>query len=56
MSINVLDGKSGVLCLTGSVAIFEGVRLARELVKNGIDVQTVLSAEACRFIGPDLLS
>jgi len=56
MTLDILEGKCGVLCLTGSVAIFEGVRLARELVKRGVEVQAVLTAEACRFIGPDLLS
>jgi len=56
MSLDGLNGKIGVLCLTGSVAIFEGVRLARELIKQGVEVQTVLTPDACRFIGPDLLS
>ena len=56
MTLNILEGKSGVLCLTGSVAVFEGVRLARELIKLGAKIQTVLTPDACRFIGPDLLS
>lgn len=56
MTTNILEGKHGVLCLTGSVAIFEGVRLARELIKHGAEVQTVLTCDACRFIGSDLLS
>ncbi|GAG92169.1 unnamed protein product, partial [marine sediment metagenome] len=56
MSYSILEGKSGILCLTGSVAAFEGVRLARELIKLGVTVQTVLTTESCRFIGPDLLS
>jgi phosphopantothenoylcysteine decarboxylase/phosphopantothenate--cysteine ligase len=56
MTLDELDGKTGVLCLTGSVAAFEGVRLARELIKQGVEVQTVLTPDACRFIGPDLLS
>ncbi|MFQ6124189.1 MAG: bifunctional phosphopantothenoylcysteine decarboxylase/phosphopantothenate--cysteine ligase CoaBC [Candidatus Heimdallarchaeota archaeon] len=56
MTTNILEGKQGVLCLTGSVAVFEGVRLARELIKHGAKVQTVLTSDACRFIGSDLLS
>lgn len=41
-----------ILGITGSVAAFKGAALASLLVKDGHDVHTVLTANACRFITP----
>lgn len=41
-----------LLGITGGVAAYKAVELARLLTQDGIDVQTVMTASACRFIGP----
>jgi phosphopantothenoylcysteine decarboxylase / phosphopantothenate---cysteine ligase len=47
-----LDGKRIVLCVTGSIAAVETVRLARELIRHGADVQGVMSPAARTIIHP----
>ena len=41
-----LDGKRIVLCVTGSIAAVETIRLSRELIRNGAEVQGVMSQAA----------
>ncbi|MGA1822011.1 MAG: bifunctional phosphopantothenoylcysteine decarboxylase/phosphopantothenate--cysteine ligase CoaBC [Thermoplasmatota archaeon] len=47
-----LKGKKIVLGITGSIAAVECVKLARELIRNGADVHTVMSPEGSKIIGP----
>jgi phosphopantothenoylcysteine decarboxylase/phosphopantothenate--cysteine ligase len=47
-----LDGKKIVLCVTGSIAAVETVKLARELIRHGADVQGVMSRAAQTIIHP----
>lgn len=41
-----------VLGITGGVAAYKAAELARLLVRDGIDVQVVMTAAARRFVGP----
>lgn len=52
---HVLDGKRIVLCITGSVAAFECPRIARELMRHGAEVFTVMSFSAQKIIHPHLM-
>lgn len=47
-----LDDKRIVLCVTGSIAAVETVKLARELIRHGADVQGVMSKAAQTIIHP----
>jgi phosphopantothenoylcysteine decarboxylase/phosphopantothenate--cysteine ligase len=47
-----LDGKRIVLCVTGSIAAVETVKLARELIRHGAEVQGVMSKAAQTIIHP----
>ncbi len=47
-----LDGKKIVLCVTGSIAAVETVKLARELIRHGAEVQGVMSKAAQGIIHP----
>lgn len=47
-----LDGKRIVLCITGSIAAVETVKLARELIRHGAEVQGVMSPSARTIIHP----
>lgn len=47
-----LKGKRIILGLTGSIAVVETVKLARELIRNGAEVFTVMSKEAQKLITP----
>jgi phosphopantothenoylcysteine decarboxylase/phosphopantothenate--cysteine ligase len=49
---NRLEGKKIVLGITGSIAAVECVKLARELIRHGADVHTVMTQKACEIIGP----
>ena len=42
-----------VLCVTGSVAAVESVKLARELRRQGVDVKCFMSDDACNIIHPN---
>jgi phosphopantothenoylcysteine decarboxylase/phosphopantothenate--cysteine ligase len=46
-----LDGKTIVLGVTGSIAAFKAVILARRLIERGATVLPVLTAGASRFVG-----
>ena len=47
--------KSLLLGITGGIAAYKAAEVARILVKESIDVQTVMTESACRFIGPTTL-
>jgi phosphopantothenoylcysteine decarboxylase/phosphopantothenate--cysteine ligase len=47
-----LQGKKIVLGLTGGVACYKAAELCRGLVKQGADVQVVMTEAATHFIGP----
>lgn len=44
--------KSIVLGITGGIAAYKAAELVRLLVKDGIDVQVVMTGAACQFITP----
>jgi phosphopantothenoylcysteine decarboxylase/phosphopantothenate--cysteine ligase len=52
----VIDGRTIALCVTGSIAAYKAVELARRLVKAGASVLPVMSASAVRFVGPVTLA
>src|SRR3954471_10256006 len=45
-----------LLGVTASIAAYRAAELARLLLKDGLDVQAVLSSDAERFVGADLFS
>lgn len=47
-----LDGKKILLGLTGGIACYKAAELARALVKEGAQVQVVMTASAMQFITP----
>jgi phosphopantothenoylcysteine decarboxylase/phosphopantothenate--cysteine ligase len=47
-----MDVKRIVLGVTGGVAAYKAAELARLLVKDGVEVQVVLTAAAQHFVGP----
>ncbi len=47
-----LAKKRLLLGITGGVAAYKAAELARILTQAGIDVQTVMTESACRFVGP----
>ncbi len=51
----LLDGKKIALCITGSVAAIKTPDLARELMRNGAEVITVMSKSSQKLISPSLL-
>ncbi len=48
----LLDNKKIVLCVTGSIAAIESPKLARELIRHGADVYSVMSPAARKIIHP----
>ncbi|UYP45533.1 Coenzyme A biosynthesis bifunctional protein CoaBC [Candidatus Lokiarchaeum ossiferum] len=50
-----LQGKTICMCLTGSVAILNAPSIARELMRHGAEVITVMSEEAIKLIQPTLI-
>ena len=44
-----------LLGITGGIAAYKAAEVARILVKKDIDVQTVMTESACRFVGPATL-
>jgi phosphopantothenoylcysteine decarboxylase / phosphopantothenate---cysteine ligase len=48
----LLDGRTVALCVTGSIAAYKSVELARLLVTAGARVLPVMTVSAARFIGP----
>jgi phosphopantothenoylcysteine decarboxylase/phosphopantothenate--cysteine ligase len=47
-----LHGRRVLLGLTGGIAAYKAAELARLLVRAGAEVQVVMTASACRFVGP----
>jgi phosphopantothenoylcysteine decarboxylase/phosphopantothenate--cysteine ligase len=53
---NACAGRTIALCVTGSIAAYKAVQLARLLRKAGAKVVPVMSASAARFVGPATLA
>jgi phosphopantothenoylcysteine decarboxylase/phosphopantothenate--cysteine ligase len=51
-----LAGKLIALCVTGSIACVETVKLCHALRRRGAEVQAVMSSAACGIIHPDALT
>lgn len=47
-----LQGKRIVLGVSGGIAAFKAVLLARELLTRGAELRVILTANAARFVGP----
>ena len=47
-----MHGRRVLLGVTGGIAAYKGAELARLLVREGAEVQVVMTAAACRFVGP----
>ena len=47
-----MNGKRVLLGVTGSIAAYKAVELARELSRRGIDVEVVMTEAATRFVCP----
>jgi len=47
-----LSGKKIILSVTGSIAAYKAVSLLRLLVKEGADVQVLMTPSAMEFVGP----
>lgn len=47
-----MKGRTIALCVTGSIAAYKAVELARLLVTAGVRVVPVMTASATRFVGP----
>ena len=52
MATPPLDGKQVALGVTGSIAAYKAVDLASKLAQAGAVVQTILTADAARFVAP----
>ncbi|MBQ2595683.1 MAG: phosphopantothenoylcysteine decarboxylase, partial [Bacteroidaceae bacterium] len=52
----MLEGKKIVLGITGGIAAYKSCFLARELIRRGAEVQTVLTPAAKEFVTPLTLS
>ena len=44
-----------ILCVTGSIAATESIKLAREFRRNGMDVKCFMSDAACEIIHPNAM-
>jgi len=51
-----LQGKKIILCVTGSIAAYKAVYLLRGLIKQGAEVQVIMTPCAKEFIAPLTLS
>ncbi|MCX8182247.1 MAG: bifunctional phosphopantothenoylcysteine decarboxylase/phosphopantothenate--cysteine ligase CoaBC [Candidatus Methanomethyliaceae archaeon] len=51
----LLEGKRIALCVCGSVAVIKAPDLARELMRNGAEVFTIMSPSSQKLISPSLL-
>lgn len=52
---DMLAGRKIALCITGSIAAVETVKLARELIRHGADVYPYMTKAALKFLGKDAL-
>lgn len=48
----VLEGKTIVLGVTGSIAAFKAVELLRQVTKAGANAIVIMTQAACEFVGP----
>ena len=48
----MFEGKSIVLGVTGSIAVYKAVNLASKLVQAGIKVDVVMTESATKFVTP----
>ena len=48
----MLKGKTVLLCVTGGIACYKSASLASALVKQGVNVQVLMTKNATEFIGP----
>ena len=44
-----------ILCVTGSIAATESIKLARELKRNDMEVKCFMSEAACDIITPNAM-
>ncbi|MBR2858192.1 phosphopantothenoylcysteine synthase [bacterium] len=44
-----------ILCVTGSIAATESIKLAREFRRNGVEVKCFMSEAACEIIHPNAM-
>ncbi|MEM6722471.1 MAG: bifunctional phosphopantothenoylcysteine decarboxylase/phosphopantothenate--cysteine ligase CoaBC [Bacteroidota bacterium] len=56
MAVNSLNGKKVILAITGSIAAYKCAILTRLLIKQGAEVQVVMTPAATDFISPLTLS
>jgi len=52
---DVLRDEKIALCITGSIAAVETIKLARELIRHGADVYPYMTHSALKFLGKDAL-
>ncbi len=52
---DILKGRRIALCVTGSIAAVESVKLARELIRHGAEVYPYATSSALQFLGKDAL-
>lgn len=52
---SLLEGKKVALCVTGSVSLYLAPEIAREIMRNGAEVFTVMSPSAQRLLSPELM-
>lgn len=52
MSRTIMEGKQIVLGVTGSIAAYKAADLASKLAQAGAIVETILTPDATRFVGP----
>lgn len=52
---SILEGRTILLAMCGSVAVLRCVELARLLIRNGAQVVPIMSDSACKMVGPQLV-
>ena len=52
---DALQNRKIALCITGSVAAYQAPEIARLLIRYGADVIPVMTGDACRMVGQELL-
>jgi phosphopantothenoylcysteine decarboxylase/phosphopantothenate--cysteine ligase len=52
MDAGAVAGKKVLLCVTGGIAAYKSVLVARELAQAGADVRVIMTRSATRFVGP----
>jgi len=50
--MDMLKGKSVLLCVTGSIAAYKAAELARLLIQSGATVRVAMTPAATEFVGP----